>query len=247
MVQSIDRAMDIIQVLISEDNRRTWSISEIADIVGLPASSVHRLLGSLVKHGLVEKAPETKRYQIGYTWMEIGYWLHERLDFRQTARPFMEQLAADTRETVYLSVPTGDSAVIVERIDSPDRVRIIDNIGERIPMHIGAANKSMLAFMEEMKRTQIIESLQQITKIQGKELMEQLSQIKNRGYAVSFGEKTPGTASIAAPVINRRQDVVGAVYINFVRDETANARFDEWTTKVREAARLVSASVGKAF
>ncbi len=71
MVQSIDRAISIIKLLNSTNEKEYWAISDIADRTHLPVSTVHRLLNSLIEHGLVTQISETKQYKIGPMWMEI--------------------------------------------------------------------------------------------------------------------------------------------------------------------------------
>ena len=66
MVQSIDRAISIIKLLNSTNEKRVLVISDIADRTHLPVSTVHRLLNSLIEHGLVTQISETKQYKIGY-------------------------------------------------------------------------------------------------------------------------------------------------------------------------------------
>lgn len=245
MVQSIERAMKIVNTLRSNSRKRLWSLSEIAAAVHLPLSSVHRLVSSLMKYGLVSQDQETKRYQMGYTWMEIGFWLHDHLDFREMARPIMEQLAEDVQESVYFSIPHGDVAIIIERIDSPSNVKIIDHLGERIPLNVGAANKSMLAFMKEDKRERLARQwFQSDSEINNFE--KQLDSIRLHGYSVSSDEKTKGTTSIAAPVFGMNGQLFGSIYINMLTDERTSGKMSEWARKVTEAAEQVSIHTGKA-
>ncbi|HET7656667.1 MAG TPA: IclR family transcriptional regulator [Bacillales bacterium] len=245
MVQSIERAMKIINILRSNPHKRLWSISEVAENVDLPPSSVHRLISALMKNGLIAQDQETKRYQVGYAWMEIGFWLHDHLDFREIARPIMEQLAQDVQESVYFSIPHGDVAVIIERIDSPSNVRIIDNLGERIPLDVGAANKSMLAFMNPSETNRLIHRLVQSAADKQK-LFVQLDQIRTNGFSFSSDEKTKGTTSIAAPVFGKDGKVVGSLYINMLTEENELARSESLARKVMDAAERVSKLTGRA-
>ncbi|HET7579134.1 MAG TPA: IclR family transcriptional regulator [Bacillales bacterium] len=244
MVQSIERAMKIIHTLISDNRKTSWTLSEISEKAGLPQSSVHRLINTLKKHGLISQSPVTKQYKIGHTWMEVGFWLHEHLDFREVARPIMERLAEEVQESVYFSVPNGDFATIIDRVDSPLSVRIIDNLGERIPLTIGAANKSMLAFMKPEKAQQIIDGLM-ATNSEKSILLSQLEKIRREGCAISYGEKTEGTFSIAAPVFSFDHQVVGSVYINLLADKKTKNRAS-LAEKVMNAAKEISDQTGKA-
>lgn len=245
MVQSIERAMKIVNILISDNRKSSWTLSEISEKAELPQSSVHRLINTLRNHGLVSQSPVTKQYKIGNTWMEIGFWLHEHLDFRDVARPIMERLAQEVQESVYFSMPNGESAIIIDRVDSPLSVRIIDNLGERIPLNLGAANKSMLAFMKEEKAQHIIDQLVASDPEKSK-LLTELNKIKQNGYAISYGEKTQGTTSIAAPVLSFDHRVVGSIYINLLSDKNTKARCSTLVEKVTQAAKEVSDQSGKA-
>lgn len=243
MVQSIDRAMGIISVLVSDESKPHWSISEIAEQTSLPLSTVHRLISSLMQYGLVMQIPETKQYKAGYTWMEIGLRVLERIDFRAVARSVMEKLAADVQETVYLSIPHGTDAIIIERVESSMSVRVIDNLGERIPLHIGAANKTMLANMDPKEAARIAEQLLPDPE-KRRLLLDSLPEIKRNGYAVSYGEKTEGTASIAAPIIGFNQKVTGALSIGLLSYRITEDRLSSLIGKAKESAREISLKIG---
>jgi DNA-binding IclR family transcriptional regulator len=243
MVQSIDRAMNIIHILMSDDSKQAWSISDIAEKAELPLSTVHRLISSLMKYGLVMQIPETKQYKAGHTWMEIGLRLLESINYRDVARAVMERLAQEVKESVYLSIPSGTDAIIIERVDSPQNVRIIDNLGERIPLHIGAANKSMLANMDPREAERVVRQLLP-TPDKQQALLERLPEIKRNGYAVSYGEKTEGTASIAAPIIGFNHKVAGALSIGVLSYRITDDRLAFLIEKAKEGAREISVKIG---
>lgn len=235
--------MSIIHVLVSDENKPHWSISEIADQTALPLSTVHRLISTLMQYGLIMQIPETKQYKLGYTWMEIGLRLLDKIDTRAVARSVMELLAAEVKETVYLSIPHGTSAIILERVEGPMTVRIIDNLGERIPLHIGAANKTMLANMDPTEAKNIVAQLIPEPEAQ-RELLERLPVIKQNGYAVSYGEKTEGTASIASPIIGYNHKVVGALSIGVPSYRITEDRLAILIEKAKQGAKEISQKIG---
>ncbi|KZE49359.1 ABC transporter permease [Brevibacillus parabrevis] len=245
MVQSIDRAMSIILVLTSDESKTHWSISEIAEKTSLPISTVHRLISSLMKYGLIQQIPETKQYKLGITWMEIGLRILDKIDMRAVARTVMEQLAADVRESVYLNIPDGYDAIVLERVESSMTVRSIDNLGERIPLHIGAANKTILANMEPREAERTVMALIPDPR-QQREFLKQLPAIRENGYAVSYGEKTEGTASIAAPIIGYNQRVVGALSIGVptyrITEELLATLIDRATQSAKEISKRIGAT-----
>lgn len=244
MVQSIDRAMSIIKQLASE-NREWWSISEIAESLSLPVSTVHRLLNTLIQHQLVLQNPDTKHYKLGGLWMEFGLRQLEKADYRTKAREVMERLALKVEESIYFNIPDGKEAIIIERVDSPTNVRIIDKIGLRIPLSIGAPNKTILANMpiEEIER--IVIELIPTSKAKQDQLFAQLSLIKEQGYAVSYSERTDGTLSVAAPVVDFNHQIVGAISIGVVQYRVSEERLSYLIHCIKKAAEEISTALGR--
>ncbi|MBB4823320.1 DNA-binding IclR family transcriptional regulator [Sporosarcina luteola] len=243
MIQSIDRAMLIIGAM-SDSPKDKWLVAELAEETGLPISTVYRLLQSLEMHDLVTQIEHTKQYELGYKWVELGLKKYEKLDIRHVARPILEKLAQEVEETVYLNTPNDDVSIIIDRIDSPRNVRIIDSIGERIPMHIGAANKTMLAYASPQSTEVLLERL-----IQGQEarneFTHQLRAIKRKGFAISRGEKTEGTLAVGAPIFDFEGTVLGAISIEALEVQTTEEQLGHFIEKVTEAAEEISAAMGQ--
>ena len=117
MVQSIDRAISIIKLLNSTNEKEYWAISDIADGTHLPVSTVHRLLNS--NGAWVSYTNYRDKTVQNPMWMEIGLRQLEKVDYRSVAREVMKRLASEVEESVYLNIPNGTHSIIIERIDSP--------------------------------------------------------------------------------------------------------------------------------
>ncbi|EJL40519.1 IclR family transcriptional regulator [Brevibacillus agri] len=243
MVQSIERTMKIIRVLIS-DEKPAWPISELADATGLPISTLHRFLDSMIQFGLVEQEPATKHYKPGYTWMEIGFILHEKLNLRAVARPFMEELANEVEESIFLNVPAGTDSMPIEKVESPLKIRIDENLGERIPLTIGAPSKMILAHAKAAEIAKVVSA--QLPEQRQQAFVEQLAAAKQSGYAISYGEKTEGTMAVAAPVFGYGNQLVAALSINAPIFRVPEERLPQLIEKVKEKATAISARIGGA-
>ncbi len=137
----------------------------------------------------------------------------------------------------------GLEAIIIERIDSENNpIRIYDQLGSRIPMHIGAANNSMLTNMPTAKSSSILENLLPIEQLLSMETA--LKKIKEQGYAISHGEKTKGTSSIAIAVRDGLGEVVGAVSLEFVSFNLTESRMEFLIDKVMETGKRKSEKLG---
>ncbi len=241
MIQSINRAMQIIETL-SGGAQEGWLAAELADETGLPISTVYRITASLIQHGLVTQDEVTKQYALGYKWMELGLKMFEKLDVRDVTRPVLEKLALEVEETVYLNIPRGDHSIIIERIDSPRNVKILDSVGERIPLHIGGANKTIVANLPKQEAAEILVRLLPDSG-ERERLTSELAEVKKQGYGVSYGEKTPGTIAVGAPVFDFDGKIVGAISAETLAYDFKEEQLGILVAKVCAAARQVSAEL----
>ncbi|KOS62616.1 IclR family transcriptional regulator [Lysinibacillus agricola] len=242
-MQLLERAMTIAKVLASEAGESSLSISELSAKCNLPLSTLHRILKAMIKEGMIEQDEQTKQYQLGTIWMELGLQVYDTMDYISKIRPELERLAREVEESVYLSKPAGLDTIIIERIDSAaNPIRIYDQLGIRIPMHIGAANKAILAAMPVSQAKEIIEQL--IPDEEIAELEAQLDQIRLQGFAISHGERTAGTSSMAVSILNGFNEVVGAVSIGFVSFNVSTEHINTLTERLVETGKRVSMKLG---
>ena len=242
-MQLLERAMTIAKVLATETSENSLSISELSAKCDLPLSTLHRILKAMIKQGMIEQDEQTKQYRLGTIWMELGLQVYDTMDYISKIRPELERLARKVEESVYLSKPAGLDTIIIERIDSAaNPIRIYDQLGIRIPMHIGAANKAILAAMPVDQANEIMEQLMPHEEIS--EFEAQLAIIRQQGFAISHGERTAGTSSIAVSILNGFGEVVGAVSIGFVSFNVSPEHIQNLTDSLMETGRRVSAKLG---
>jgi IclR family transcriptional regulator, KDG regulon repressor len=243
IMQTIDRAMQVTAVLASNDTKRWFSITELSKECGLAVSTLHRLLQSMKEHGLIQQDPDLKLYSLGNKWLEYGLQMYDTFDFVSLIRPEMEKLMHEVEESVYFSKPVGLESLIVERIDClQNPIRLNDQLGIRIPLHIGAANKTMLAHMTKHEMLKIVDSL--LPEEEKEAFLEILKQTKEAGYGVSHGEKTKGTSSVAAPIFNQLSELIGAISIGYVDFNVTEEREQFLKEKIFEYGLRISRKLG---
>lgn len=242
-MQSLDRAMGIIKVLTLQKENRFLSITELAKECDLPVSSMHRLLQAMMKHEMIQQDPESKLYGLGNVWLEYGLKVYDTMDYVSIIRPELEKLMHTVGVSVYLSKPLGTEALLIERIDcEQNTIRIHDQLGLRTPMNIGAANLTMLAFMGAVQREQITEKL--VPTENRKDFYTKLNKIKMDGYLVSQDEQTEGISTVAAPILNRLGEVVGAVSVKFIRFQMTDVKMEFVINHVVNTGRNISKKMG---
>lgn len=244
-MQTIDRAMQVIKVLAGNDIKKWFSITDLSKECDLPVSTMHRLLQSMIKHGLIQQDPNLKLYSMGNTWLEYGLQMYDTFDFVGLIRPEMEKLMHEVGETVYFSKPLldGIESLVVERIDCPHNpIRIYDQLGIKIPINIGAANKVMLANMPKNEALKIVNTLVQDDEREA--FLHLLDKIRKDGYGESHGERTKGTSSVAAPLFNHANELIGAISIGYVSFTLTEERQQFLIEKITEYGLRISSKLG---
>jgi DNA-binding IclR family transcriptional regulator len=204
-ILAIERATDVLR-LFAESDEATLGVTEIAQALRLSKAVVYRILSSFRAKGFVELDEGTRRYSLGPQALHLGLAYMNRTDVRSLARPAIERLSHKTNETATLSLRTGQERVYVDQV-TPDRdVKMIVQIGLRVPLHAGASSKAFLAFLDEAEQDEYLagslEKLTPLTVTNARALRKELDEIRERGYAASMGERQEGAGSVAAPVFS---------------------------------------------
>ncbi len=239
--QSLHRAVSILDCF--REDQPELGVREIARQLDLHPSTVGRMLVTLASLGILNQDPETKRYRMGSKVLAWSTVYMSQLDLRSEARPYMEDLYQATEETISLDIPDGNCRVCIERIESKHNLRWVAHIGERMPYYASAAGKTLLAYMPAQQKEEIVqntsmERLTPKTTIDPKILHLEMEIIKQRGYAVSQGERVEGVSCVAAPIFDSTGKAIGAITIS-----APSTRFSE--EKILEFADLLMKATGK--
>src|SRR5205814_10499085 len=142
-VRSVDRAVAILD-LLAQGGSRTGA--EVARELSVHRSTALRLLGTLERHGLVERDQRTARYRLGRRLPQLASVVTGEFDLRFVARPVCERLAAAVGETATLDVLVGDVIVPIEQATASTSVVSVNWLGRRTPVHCTASGKAIAAF-----------------------------------------------------------------------------------------------------
>jgi DNA-binding IclR family transcriptional regulator len=242
-IQVLDRAMSLVSLLARMPGPVT--LSRLATDAGLHTASAHRILGSLIAHGLVEKTGAGE-YDLGVRWLEMGNRLRARLNIRQVAMPHMQALATATGETVNLIVRRGDEVVYVERISGGQTmIQIVQVVGAHAPLHVTAVGKIFLAddnasgVLGYVQRTGL-PAFTSNTLDTAAALTAELDIIRRAGLALDREEAELGVACIGAPIYDADGKLVAGLSISAPTDRHKPS----WPAMLKEAAARIGAALG---
>lgn len=216
-VRSLDRAIAILNAFTRERNE--LGVSQIAQLTGLNTSTAHRLLGSLATNGLVQQVSGSRRYALGPHILRLAYIASGHVNVQEAALPIMRRLRDASDETVGLHLLRADNRrVVVDQVESHKPLRrTYTELGQPIPLHQGAPGKVLLAFLSPEAREAVLagplEAATAVTPTDADKLREELLLIRERGYALSFGERVTDIHTVAVPVANHTGEVIASLSI----------------------------------
>lgn len=196
-----------------------WGLREIAAGVAMHPSTLYRVLSHLQEGGQIQQDPETGRYSLGLGFLRLAWKAADRHSVREIALPLLKELVDATRETALLALydPSRQEMMLAATVDSPHPIRQMRQIAEWLPVTAGATGLAILAFLPESERHAILArplpALTPHTTTDRVALERTLARIRKQGYALTHGERTPGAAGIAAPIVGPAGRVIGSVGI----------------------------------
>jgi len=245
-INSLQRGLTLLNLFAGVE--ANLNFAQIAELSRLPPSTLHRFLINLQSAGYIS-CDESGNYRLGVSCVFLGQAAIGAIDIRSLARPHLRELNQRTRETVHLTVRNGTSAVYVEKIDSPEPLRIHSRIGAPVPLHCTAVGKVLLAILPEGERTQLLEQLEltrHTVNTHGnlKELQAELQRIRKNGYAFDLEEHEPHVRCVAAPVWDHTGTIHAAVSVTGPAVRMTMARLRELAPWIQEAGMTISKELG---
>jgi IclR family transcriptional regulator, acetate operon repressor len=247
-LQVLDRTFTILDLFGS--SRPEWTTTEIARACGLPIPTVHRILVLLWRHDYLAREESTKRFRLGLAAVRLGDRARAMLDIRTVALPVLKRLAAETGETALLTILSEDRrcSVCVERIESAQPLRLSVQPGTRLPLHAGASQKALLAFLPkediEVLISNPLERLCRATITDSNALRMDLAAIRRMGYATSNEETNLGVWGVAVPVIDDEGDVVAALGMAGPNVRLAWDEMGEYVRRLHSGATEMARTLG---
>lgn len=204
-VQVLERAIQIIDAIAESPQGLT--AQALAERLDLTRPTIHRLLGALVDHGFLRRNRRLARYELGLRLVQLGRLAYSSLDLRHRARRGLADLVIRTRESASLAILDGTDIVIVDGFDGPGVLRPANLVGRRIPAHVTAAGRALLAEGGERMLRRYLEEAGWPGGADPDDpraglLREQLRRARRQGYAVEQDEFEIGMTSVAAVIRN---------------------------------------------
>lgn len=215
-VQSLMRALDILEVVGS--STKAVTLKAITEKVGLPKSTVYRLLSNLESREYV-RCNIDGTYQLGLKLLTISLQVEQNFELKQAARPYLVALNKETQETVHLAILQGGRVLYIDTIESPQPIRLVARIGACNPVHCTALGKALLFSHsdEEIARLLRIYGMEKRTEFTLRSIEEfqaDVHECRLRGYAFDEKESSLDARCVSAPIYGPRVGVTAAISVS---------------------------------
>src|SRR4051794_32589872 len=246
-VQSVDRALAIIETLAEDDEG--YRLSDLAIRTGLSTSTVHRLLATLEKRRFVQFDRSESKWHIGAQSFSVGATFARRRNFTAQAMPYLRKLRDQTRETANLAVVDDESIIVLTRAESREIMRSLTKVGGRVAMVASGVGKAVLATYTDEDVNAIIRhhGMPRLTEksiVRPSDLFRELEIVRRQGYAVDDEEACMGLRCIAAVVYSDCSEPLAAISVSGMTSRVTDERLPLLGRMVRDAATELTMALG---
>jgi len=248
--QALSKGLSLLTLIAEAPHPLPFS--ELGRYSGLPKSTLHRILQTLIDFRLVRFDELSQTYRLGVRLFEMAHKVWSEFDLRSAAEPELLRLRELAHETTRLGVLEGQDVLIIDQRDHVAAMRMANGVGSRLSVGATAIGKALMAYRppEELQRYLDGAALKPLTPnsiLNPHEMQREFDLIKARGYAVSVEESSMGVSGVAAPILDHRGESIGAVSIAGPSFRLSPDRLHSLGRDVIEAARRVSGNVGETF
>jgi DNA-binding IclR family transcriptional regulator len=244
--QMVHRCAALLK-LITAENRRGMRLVDLYQASGLTRPTTHRILQALVTERIVRQDERSKKYHLGSLIYEMGLAAASSFDLRDVCQPFLQRVAAETGDTVFLTIRSGFDGVCAGRAEGayPIKAFVLD-VGRHRPLNIGAGSVAFLSGLQDDE----IERIYQVNKkriardyptFDVKSMWARIEHARNEGYLVNEVLEVPGIRAVAMPIFGPHGAPVGALSVSALKKRLSGNYLREKVAVLAKATEEIKA------
>ncbi|HEX3812924.1 MAG TPA: IclR family transcriptional regulator [Mycobacteriales bacterium] len=249
LVPALARGLDVLELFL--DTPAALSAPDICAALGLPRTTVHELVKTLLARGYLRTADEQGyRYELGIRTFELGNLYRAHLDLAREGQRVAERIGARCQETVHVAIRDRTDVVYIAKVDSTHAVRMVSAVGHRLPAHLTAVGKVLLSDLPADALRALYppgttlpamtpHSISSVGTLRTK-----LAEVAEAGVAYDYCESNPDVACVAAPVRDAGGELAAALSISVPVARWTNERCEQLTGLARDGAQALSNLLG---
>jgi IclR family transcriptional regulator, acetate operon repressor len=212
---TVNKALEFLGLF--NQTRPEIGLSEMARLADIDKATTHRMLVSLAKHGLVEQNLTSRLYRLGAGTLRLARMREASFPISAIVEPILQELAAQTGETVHASLVAGNALATVGLVASHKAIHVTMGPGDSLPFHATASGIAVLAFLPASRADAILKSKLPAYTMHAptlsQNILKTVNQVRLRGYAVAEQSFESDVIGIAAPFFSEGGIACGAVAV----------------------------------
>lgn len=240
------RTFDVLNLLVQ--HKEGLRLTEIKDALGLPVSSVHNMLQTMVS-AEVASVTEDLRYSVGPRTVALALQTLQSLDIRTIARRHLQDLAKEIGDDVYLAMQVGKRVIYADRCLGTQRISLDIRLGESLFLHCTATGKLFAANDTKLGAQALAGRMQKLTSVtitDPAKLESEFKRIRTQGYAKSDEESVEGIIGYAVPIYDGTGKLAAAIHISVVGKRATKSHERKLLDTARECATQIERHLGRA-
>lgn len=246
-VKSAERVLQIVDLLTG--HATGLAFPEIAERLQVPKSSLHALLKTMTAGGHLVLDEQVRTYRLGVRFWEAGQAFLRGADLARLCHHYLEAARDELQETIQLAILDGRDNVYIAKVEADQRLKLVSEVGGRLPAHATALGKVLLASLDDDELTRRLQGVQlerytDRTIVQVEQLRAVLRRTRRQGYASEQGQYTPGVACVAVPIRDHQGTVVAAMSASAPQVRIHERTRERMRDVLQGQARLLSNALG---
>ena len=217
LTSSVDKTFAVLEYFTAK--KPEWSITELTEAIGSNKSTVYRFLNDMKKWGVIYQSPETCRYSLGFKLFELGSRVQLQSAFVDKTHPILVDVSKKITETVHIATLRNNQTYYIDKVESPQGLRLNTNIGTFHPAYATSLGKVLLAYSyanyEDLKNQDTFSNklhpYTDNTFTDSKKLAAELEKIRNQKYAIDYEEFEIGLICVGVPIFNQEGQIVASL------------------------------------
>jgi DNA-binding IclR family transcriptional regulator len=246
--QMVHRCATLLR-LITAHNRKGLRLVELHTVSGLTRPTTHRLLQALVTERIIRQDEQSKRYHLGPLAYEMGLAAAMSYDLRDVCQPFLHRVAAETGDTVFLTIRSGFDGVCAGRAEGayPIKAFVLD-VGRHRPLNVGAGAVAFLSGLQDDE----IERIYQANKARlardyaaftAKAMWDRIEHVRTQGYFINEVLEVQGIRSLGVPIFGPHGAPVAGLSISALKKRLSGVYLRDKLQAVMRAAQEIGAQL----
>jgi IclR family acetate operon transcriptional repressor len=246
-VAVLGKALDLLEALAEGEE---LGLSELSRHTNVNKSSAFRILTTLENRGYVLRLGRHRTYAPGPKLIAVSARFLSGLKLVTFARPVMEGVYAEFRETVNLGVLNDRGVLYIDILESRQGLRMAARVGTVDPLHSTALGKAILSCLprDEIKRLMDRYEWERRTRrtITTVEVFErELERIRQRGYAIDDEENEAGARCVGVPIRGRDSRPIAALSVSGPASRLSQSILGRIGKRLRTAAQKIERQMGR--